>query len=283
MRMMIIIDGITADVTFENEKTLGDALSGIEKWVDESGFCLSRVSVDGVDTEARDMDAIFARNIDDIKSLDIVTRPFAAFYGEALFELIKTLNSWREDTGKRRIIEAEYKKSPSYSFLAEHDKELLKLLYGGYLNCSFSDEAVEKTLSMAQARSLETENPVAAFLELENKLNAESEKLLDLPLDLQTGNDRRAARTVEDFSNVTQNMLRLLPSLQYAMLKKADVFSDSILFDEFKSALKEFAEAYENKDMVLSGDLAEYELAPRVKERYAALKKKLSAQEFNNV
>jgi hypothetical protein len=281
--MTIIIDGTAADITFENEKTLGDALLGIEKWVDESGFCLSRISVDGADTEARDMEAFFTRNIDDIKTLDIVTRPFAAFYGEALFELIETLNAWNDNAGKRELIEAEYKKSPSYSFLAKHDKELLRLLCGGTLNGGFSGEAMEKTLAMARARSLETENPVAAFLGLENKLNEESAKLLDLPLDLQTGNDKRAARTVEDFSNATQNMFRLMPSLQYAMLKRADVFADSILFDEFKSALKEFAEAYENKDMVLSGDLAEYELAPRVKEIYAALKKKLPAQELNYV
>jgi hypothetical protein len=280
--MTIFIDGIAADITFENEKTLGDALLGIEKWVDESGFCLSRISVDNVDAELCDMDALFARKIDDIKALDIVTRPFAAFYGEALFELIETLNSWKKDAGKQQeLIEAEYKKSPSYSFLSKHDRELFRLLYGGSLNGDFSAPAIEKTLAMARARSLDAENPVAAFLELENKLNEESEKLLDLPLDLQTGNDKRAARTVEDFSNATQNMLRLLPSLQYAMLKKSDVFADSILFDEFKSALKEFAEAYENKDMVLSGDLAEYELAPRVKEIYAALKKKLPAQEFS--
>jgi hypothetical protein len=279
--MIIIIDGTAADITFENEKTLGDVLLGIEKWVDESGFCLSRISVDNVDAELCDMDALFARKIDDIKELDIVTRPFAAFYGEALFELMETLNSWNEDAGKRELIEAEYKKSPSYSFLSKHDKELLRLLYGGSLNGDFSAPAIEKTLFAARARSLDAKNPVAAFLELENKLNEESAKLLDLPLDLQTGNDKRAARTVEDFANATQNMLRLLPSLQYAMLKKSDVFADSILFDEFKSALKEFAEAYENKDMVLSGDLAEYELAPRVKEIYAALKKKLPAQEFN--
>jgi hypothetical protein len=34
--------------------------------------------------------------------------------------------------------------------------------------------------------------------------------------------------------------------------------------DEFSTALKELASAYENNDTVLVGDLAEYELSPRL-------------------
>ncbi|MDR0409675.1 MAG: hypothetical protein LBH18_04685 [Spirochaetaceae bacterium] len=284
--MTIIIDGITADITCENEKKLGEALSGIEKWVDESGFCLSRVLVDGEDVVADSISVFFDRNIDNIKTLEIVTRPFAAFYGEALAEFIKTLDLLRKcrDQEARNALEAEYKNSPSYSFLAGHDKELLRLLWGGGIGVSggdFSDVFLEKTLAAARTRLLEAENPVKAFLELEDKLNGSVAKLLDLPLDLQTGNDNRAACTIEDFSYAAQTMFRLLPLLRYAVLKpetEAEVF----MLDEFKSVLKEFAQSYENKDVVLSGDLAEYELAPRVKEIYAALKQKLPVQELNN-
>ncbi|MDR1363657.1 MAG: hypothetical protein LBJ35_06370 [Spirochaetaceae bacterium] len=278
--MTIVIDGIPADIRFENEKTLGDVLSGIEEWVDNSGFCLSRVFVDGEDAGSGVMDAVFTRNIDDVKILDIVTRPYGAFYGEALTELVKMLNSWRENPAGRKEIETEYKKSPSYSLIAAHDKELLRMLGGGVLDGVFSNETFEETLAAVNTRLLEAEDPVTTFLELERKLDDEAAKLSDLPLDLQTGHDKRAAQTIQNFSNIVQKMFRLLPLLQYAILKKTD--APAGLLDEFKSTLKEFAEAYENKDMVLSGDLAEYELSPRIKEIYAMLKEKLPKREFEN-
>ncbi|MDR2658443.1 MAG: hypothetical protein LBC27_00425 [Spirochaetaceae bacterium] len=272
--MKVIIDGAEADVKFEKEKTLGEALSSIENWINESGFCLSRVSVNGTDADTGNL---FSNNIDDIKSLDIVTRPLAVLYSEALSELIKTLDAWRNETGRREAIEAEYKESPSYSFLADYDKRLFIILYDGNLSRYFSDESVKKTLEAARQRLSEAENPAAAFLDMESDLDEEVGRLQDLQLDLQTGNDKRAAQTVEKFSDITQKIIRLFPLLKYAMIKKTDKVL--ILFDEFKPALEEFLTAYENEDMVLSGDLAEYEIAPRIKEIYAALKESLFVRE----
>ena len=45
----------------------------------------------------------------------------------------------------------------------------------------------------------------------------------------------------------------------------------SVYMGEFNSALKELLQAYEQNDSVLIGDLAEYELAPRLRSLYAAL------------
>jgi hypothetical protein len=42
--------------------------------------------------------------------------------------------------------------------------------------------------------------------------------------------------------------------------------------DEFGAALKELCSAYDTQDSVLVGDLAEYELAPRLTKLYIALK-----------
>ena len=41
---------------------------------------------------------------------------------------------------------------------------------------------------------------------------------------------------------------------------------------EFGAALKELLAAYEQRDAVLVGDLAEYELAPRLRDLYAAMR-----------
>jgi hypothetical protein len=267
--MTTIIDGNIADITVETEKTVGDVLFGIEKWADDSGFCLSRVCVDGTEINAGNIKDIFVRDIKDVNTLSIDTRPLAALYNEALLELSTFLDSWLEAEKKRPMLEAEWRKSPAYTFLREHDKPLLEILGG-----EFSVEAVKTALDTARSHSLEAENPAAVFFEMESELNEEIERLTYLPLDLQTGNDKRAAETVKGFSDFTQKMFRLIPLLKYALAGQSCI-ADTSLFEEFKSALKEFLAAYENKDMVLSGDLAEYEIAPRIKDVYTALKKNL--------
>jgi hypothetical protein len=47
--------------------------------------------------------------------------------------------------------------------------------------------------------------------------------------------------------------------------------------EEFGAALKELLAAYEVRDAVLVGDLAEYELAPRLRGLYAAINTPLVA------
>jgi hypothetical protein len=42
--------------------------------------------------------------------------------------------------------------------------------------------------------------------------------------------------------------------------------------EEFNAALIELTSAYENRDTVLAGDIAEYELAPRLIKFFAAIK-----------
>ncbi|MDR3356783.1 MAG: hypothetical protein LBO04_06300 [Spirochaetaceae bacterium] len=268
--MITFIDGSVADIKFESEKTIGDVLAGIERWADESGFCLSRVSVDGAEAETSDLDALFDAGIEDTETLVIETIPFATLYGEALGHLKKALASWQGAGKDRKLVEALWRESPAAAFLEDHDNVLVSALRGG-----FSVEAVKIVNDMINGRYAEAEQPLEVFFEMENELNEETRRLEDLPLDFQTGNDRRAAETIQGFSNFMQKMLRLFQLLKYAIPDKLDA-GYSILFEEFKSALKEFLAAYQNKDMVLSGDLAEYEIAPRVKNIYTVLKEKLS-------
>jgi hypothetical protein len=268
--MTISIDGIIADIRLENERTLGDALYGIEQWVEENGFCVTGISVDGVAADNENMSAIFDREITGVKTLDIATAPSAALYGEALSALKTALLSWSKAGDDRNEIERRWRESPGAAFLSRYDKTISDLTEG-----RFSDEAVAKASVITAEREAEAGNPAAAFLEMEEALGGHINALLDLPLDFQTGNDRRAAETIELFSDFTQKLLRLIPFIKYAMIEKKDSFLDTALFDEFKSALNEFLAAYENKDMVLCGDLAEYEIAPRIKIIYAELKEKM--------
>jgi hypothetical protein len=266
--MNIIIDGNVADISLENEKTLFDVLAGLDRWARDSGFCLVRVSADGAGGD--DAEALFNREVKETRELAVETAPFPVFYREALELLSDTLRLWTEsEASERATIEEAWRKTPAVSFLAEYDSFLINVLRGG-----FSGDTVKQAALMVEERIEEAGNPVAVFHAMEDSLDREAGRLIDLPLDLQTGNDRRAADTIKRFSDFTQKSLRLFLLLKCAIIEKTDG-GDFALLDEFKSALREFLSAYENKDMVLVGDLAEYEIAPRIKNIYAMIKSKL--------
>jgi hypothetical protein len=100
-------------------------------------------------------------------------------------------------------------------------------------------------------------------------------RLEDLPLDIQTGKDGHAAETVQIFSRLGEKIFRLFGLMKaegYALehLKAGDMpLKDYI--EEFDAALRELLAAYESGDAVLVGDLAEYELAPRLQNLYTVI------------
>jgi hypothetical protein len=209
--MITIIDGNVADIKFENEKKLGDVPAGIERRVDGSGFCLSRINIDGVEIE---------------------TTPFAVFYAEALDKPKMTLYSWRQAVAGRNLVGELWRKSPAAAFPADHDKTPSCALRAG-----FSDETVKNVTDMVNERAAEERQPLRTFLDMEDELNETAGCLPDLPLDLQTENGRRAAETIQGFSNFMRKILRLFPLLKYAMPEKPDA-AHSLLFEGFRSALK---------------------------------------------
>jgi hypothetical protein len=116
-------------------------------------------------------------------------------------------------------------------------------------------------------------------MEIENTENAVSDiagRLEDLPLDIQTGKDGRAAETIQLFTRLGEKLFRLLFALKSSGLSIEGFLVDGgpvkNFMDDFSAALRELTAAYENSDAVLVGDLAEYELAPRLIKLFKALK-----------
>jgi hypothetical protein len=123
-------------------------------------------------------------------------------------------------------------------------------------------------------RLLEIENPRREIAASGPLVEAAAARLEELPLDIQTGKDGRAAETVQLFSIVAGKLLRLLGLLKLEGYSPENLTAAGVpVFEyvgEFESTLKELASAYEAKDAVLVGDLAEYELAPRLLKLHSA-------------
>jgi hypothetical protein len=130
--------------------------------------------------------------------------------------------------------------------------------------------------SILEERLRELENPRRELADSAAPVEALVQRLKDLPLDLQTGKDRRAAETMSLFSTLAEKLVRLFNLLKIEGLFPENKTVEGVqvvdYIGEFDSTLKELIQAYEEQDTVLVGDLAEYELAPRLLQFYTAIK-----------
>lgn len=95
-----------------------------------------------------------------------------------------------------------------------------------------------------------------------------STKMPDVPVALQSGKDKEAntmiavlADAIDEFCH-TATLCALFPELYNALV--IDGKSITEFFEEFAPIVADFEQSLESKDTVTSGDLCEYEIAPRL-------------------
>lgn len=272
--MDITINGQAADITMETEQTVGEVLSGIETWLQDSGYRLSALRVNGRFIDSASIAEAFGQNLLGVESIAIETSSWVDLALEALIEARSYLNRSAEASAEEQaLLLSAWESSAAASFLGEQEPDIFTCT-GRALKAEGA--APEEAGTIIDERIRELEDPSAELQKMEGLVEEIVRRLEDLPLDIQTGKDGRAAETVAVFSSIAEKVFRLL-----YLLKGRGADLDSIIIDslsmpefmgEFSAALKELLAAYEAKDVVLVGDLAEYELAPRLLKWYSALK-----------
>jgi hypothetical protein len=261
----ITINGKTADITLEAEKTLGELLLGLDSWLEGSGQYLSGIEVDGELYGASSVEKAFGLNLDEIARLDIKTSSWVELMLEALFGVKNDLEAYEKKSGEASgplfdsQTSAEWQEGHTALFLKNNAADIYQLM----LQILDGKVPPGKALPFIGERIRELRDPASEIGAAAPAITEISKRLEDLPLDLQTGKDARAAETIALFSGVTEKLFRL-----FYILRRGGVEVESIggFLGEFGSAVKELHSAYANKDTVLVGDLAEYELAPRLLE-----------------
>ena len=95
-----------------------------------------------------------------------------------------------------------------------------------------------------------------------------STKMSDVPVALQSGKDKEAntmiavlADAIDEFCH-TATLCALFPELYNALVIDGESITE--FFEEFAPIVADFEQSLESKDTVTSGDLCEYEIAPRL-------------------
>jgi hypothetical protein len=277
--MDIRINGEDADITLESERTVGAFLRGIENWLGNSEFRVNGLEIDGEMIPGNAIPLTFERELTGVRSIDVKVCTRQELMLEALTEArcyLTALTNPESGTPAASSLAESWKNSAAASFLSVELPDIR-----GILDALFGNDGAGNGTSPAVSASLlderirEIGDPVGEFTRIESMVSALSERLEELPVDIQTGKDGRAAETVTLFSQIAEKIFRLFFIFQ-SRGKLIDTVDSVPIYDflgEFGTAVKEILAAYSNKDSVLVGDLAEYELAPRLRAFYTALKR----------
>ena len=271
--MRIQINGVDADIRPETEKTVGEILCAMEAWLVDSGFRLSGLSIDGKLIGAGAMEDCFFRDIGTIGTLDIRTSPLSQLIADALCNTLQDIEAF-EAAGfeEKSTFAVHWKETPEALLLAEQSPDFFN-----WTLKTFSGEGSGTKIlrSLAEERFRELEDPVGEMRRTRQLVSEVCSRLEQFPLDIQTGKDARAAETVNAFSGIAEKVFRLFNVLKMEgfpvgeiMVEKTPI-TDCIL--EFSEALRNLLAAYEQNDTVLAGDIAEYEMAPRLRDLHTAV------------
>jgi hypothetical protein len=132
--------------------------------------------------------------------------------------------------------------------------------------------APETKIEMTVIAAAELQN---SFKQLIGTFGTLAQKMKQVPVDLQSGKDAEAGKTVteladrmDEFCHLTA-LSALFPD-KYGTLK-IDGKTVSEFFADFSGILSDFEKGLESSDTVMIGDLSEYEISPRLEAIVCAL------------
>ena len=270
--MIIKINGQVADIVLDLEKTVGEVLAALEQWLVNSGHRLSGLAIDGESVSASALEMAFSRDVETINNLDIFTSSLSELSAQSLVQIYRDIDEYESlDFDEKQSFFQSWNESPQAKHINEQFPDIFTVC-----NRAFSGEINFGILrSVVEERLRELGNPAGELPILEQLVSEVCNRLEELPLDIQTGKDMRAAETIQIFSTVAEKVFRI-----FDIFNRQGFSTDTIkvgeaaipdYINEFSSVIKEMLAAYEQQDTVLVGDLAEYELAPRLRGLTTAL------------
>jgi len=266
--MIIKINDKTLDFSLDNEKTLGEVFTSLEQWLSNSGHRLSEISIDGQVVSAGMVEDVFKKEVKLIKELDVRTNAVAELAATSLLTLLKDIDDYEnlKFDEKAKFFD-NWKNSAQALFIMDEMPDLYSYFKNTFLN---GEIPVQTLRSVTEEIQREINEPVKELVKIEPILNEICGRLVNLPLDIQTGKDLLAAQTIQLFSAITEKIIRLFYQLstQGYIIKIEEAKKIAEDFGDFKNILMELLESYEKHDIIIVGDVAEYEAAPKLKELY---------------
>ncbi|MCL2442144.1 MAG: hypothetical protein FWD13_01605 [Treponema sp.] len=269
--MEIRINDKPLDFSLDDENNLGEVLAGLEQWLASAGHRIAKLSIDGQEIKTSMIEDAFTKNVDSIKSLNIQTNIIAELTTASLMSILNDIKDF-ENLGAEE--KNKFFNNWNETAQAQYVSAEIPDLYAYCISTFSHGDMLPQTLcAIIEEIQREVNDPVNELKNIEQILKDICARLIDIPLDIQTGKDARAAQTIQVFSAVTEKIFRIFRQLdtQGYLSVISGQKTLSHLITQFGNVLKELLEAYEKNDTVLVGDITEYEASPKIKELYYAI------------
>ncbi len=285
--MRILVNNEEIDFTLENEKTLGDVMTEIEKWIQESGFNITSLKANGKTLPLQDKNTWYGIGINDIDTLEMTASHISQLRAENLETAYQYLSLLQNALSR--------KDSKLFNELKVGLPFMIESLENNFLIDRKTTEGLdrikrlkgEELISLDQNLSHEMENfiddmkvsvknayneilkPADSLKSLVEELVTSEREISEVSILLQSGRDREAMDKIVRFSDLTSRLFRILSSMDFSGIISIEELkiggkSGKEFYRELNGILGELIEAFGIGDYVLIGDLLEYEIAPRL-------------------
>jgi len=277
--MIITINGEKIDYTLENEKTAGDIISAIRKWLENSGILISEIKLDDkiAPLHETSWEKTDLQNISEIAVKTITLKESRIRQIETALNYFNLLADAAEN-GKEEIIKELSEGFNDLTLLLNNIfndfdyKELAEGLISNLNEHGFpvTESSVYNSekeiiadsgnfIKILESRLNEISNPGKEALSAAGALASMADELENVAVNLQTGKEMEAMQTIILLTELMQALLRSLSWTD--VTEKTENYVSEIF-----NILSELEEALKANDTVLIGDLLEYELKPKLLE-----------------
>lgn len=282
--MTLTIDKTPIDFTLENEKSLTEVVESINSWLSQSQLIIEKIFINQCDYSLKDFDT----KLEDVNQIEIETLSFKDLNIHNIswiiyfFErLTSAISDWNKDLLKQVKSEIPFvlEHLPTLLSLDNctkeeiHSNKIEQLLNEyNFFQCEESDinksmvlESLDSVTLLLKERLNEFTHPKEELKTSVTLLNSLREEIESVSMYLQSGKEKQAAAVMAKFTNIFQKIIRIINF----NLNNTDVIGNINVVDftsDLNDILNELLEGYESQDVVLIGDILEYELSPRVEE-----------------
>jgi hypothetical protein len=274
--MRLTINGDAVTFSLEDERTLGEVAGAVERWLATAGFAAVGLSVDGEHLPLAPGAPWRARPVEGIDAVAVDARPAGELRREHWVAAAGVLGTFArvldDGGGDGEVLAAAdeavaaVRLNPAGPDAASVAARLADALAGAAPADLRAWPPQRRAAAAGLARDLagrladlaaRTADPVAAVAESAAVVAPLVPGLAGIAVQLQTGRDREAMAAVTVLCDAVQRLLPLVAFLPRDPDRER-------LTAELNAALRDLLAAFEAKDTVLIGDLAEYEVAPRL-------------------
>lgn len=283
--MKLKINNEIVDFVLENEKNVLDVLKSLSQLLASEDALITRILIDGKEINFDD-EALSKISIDNVKEIEVIAQKKEEVIYDLFLECQRLLsevkNSLKEKglNQKQEIIDA-------FNWVKDTIQTISKTGYIGNSESITIISSIDKVIKFfdLDEKDINLETLMSVIDSLVNYIKAVREKLIYFQLPqkeelgslieeslsllpkvseaFQIGNDREALQNVEYLINVMEILTAFLKR-NIKTFKEDKQEKVGKLYEDMNSLLTRVIEAFENMDMVLIGDLFEYELSTQL-------------------